>query len=609
MAKNKKIPKLDYTPSQYQNEIFDFVLNGVGNGVIKACAGSGKTKTIVTASKLVPKSKKCLFIAFNKAIVEELSEKLKSNTNCSVRTIHSLGYQMVRRNLGNDIEINEFKYRLFVKNNIAELTSVGEDVVMTDTEVNEYIENILKLIDFSRFNIAQTVQEIREVANRYSIPVSFDECEVALKCMQWGKENYQTIDYTDMVWLPYELSMRPMGLQFDWIMFDECQDASLMAIQLFLRCFKRGTRFIAVGDDAQCINMFAGSAPEAFQFMCDYPNTTVFNLPITYRCPKLITEFANQFAPAMMPREDAPDGKIIYDCSTYNIREGDMVLCRSRTPLLKLYVKLLRRNVNCYMKGHDIGNALIEMLNGVEGEELNSDLQKDGVFVKLYDKMFNERNKLMQKNGLDLNDATLTNTIMSMYDNINSLSVLAERCRTKSELIANIKNIYKDESNGVCLSTIHKAKGLEADNIFILCNSSMPSKLAKFDWEKQQEVNLQYVAYTRAKETLSFVSEKEIGPSGSLLEPTDIINELRYVEGVVCDRLDKEPMCDVNKVDVAKFKLKTATVITDVAPETNVSVIETNNKNEDTSDILLQLADFIKSDESNIEKLKEFLKG
>jgi ATP-dependent exoDNAse (exonuclease V) beta subunit len=37
----------------------------------------------------------------------------------------------------------------------------------------------------------------------------------------------------------------------------------------------------------------------------------------------------------------------------------------------------------------------------------------------------------------------------------------------------------------------------------------MPSKSAKKDWEVQQEHNLMYVAYTRAKNMLCFVDEKE----------------------------------------------------------------------------------------------------
>ena len=108
MAKKKNID-LGFTPSVYQEKIFDFVQHGVGNAVIKAGAGAGKTLTIVSAMKLVPKSKKCLFIAFNKSIVEELTRRLDGYDNCYVKTIHSLGYLIVRRNLGSDIEIDEYK--------------------------------------------------------------------------------------------------------------------------------------------------------------------------------------------------------------------------------------------------------------------------------------------------------------------------------------------------------------------------------------------------------------------------------------------------------------------------------------------------------------------
>ena len=59
------------------------------------------------------------------------------------------------------------------------------------------------------------------------------------------------------------------------------------------------------------------------------------------------------------------------------------------------------------------------------------------------------------------------------------------------------------------LSTVHKAKGLEADNVFILCPSHLPSPYAKKEWEKISENNLTYVAYTRAKHTLNFMIEDE----------------------------------------------------------------------------------------------------
>lgn len=609
MAK-KKITDLGFTPSPYQEKIFDFVQHGVGNCVIKACAGSGKSTTIVSAMKLVPKSKKCLFIAFNKSIVEELTRRLDGYDNCVVKTIHSLGYLIVRRNLGSDIEIDEYKYRTYLKKHINELTSITEGTYMTRQMVEDYIDSITMLIDYSRFNIAQSVKEIEQVAARYDIPVSFDECEVALKCLKWGEENYHTIDYTDMVWLPYELSLKPTGLQFDWIFFDEAQDASQMAIELFLRCFKRGTRFASVGDSSQTINLFAGSSPEAFDYMCNYPNTTIFELPVTYRCAKKITEYANNLVPNMKYRDDAPDGMVIDNCHINAIKDGDMVLARSKAPLLKLYVKLLRRGINCYIKGQDIGSNLIKILENVDLDELNADLKKDGVFVRLYDKLFNDRNKLMEKRGLDMNDATLSMNIMNMYDSINALIILSEKYNSKHELIEHIKDIFKDDSKGVCLSTIHKAKGLEAENVYILCHSMMPSKLAHHDWEKIQERNLQYVAYTRPRNKLGFISEKEIPPSGSMLEPTAILDELKYIENKICKILGKKPMQPMNNAEIAKFNLKNATQIKDLHEKDNridISNSSTEKRNDDT--LLEQLLEFMKkSDDSTIEKIKKTIK-
>lgn len=604
----KKKRNFDFTPSPYQEKIFEFIEHGVGNAVIKASAGAGKTKTIVSAIQIIPKSKKCLFIAFNKAIASELNEKVKTKSNCDVRTIHSLGYLMLRRNFGNNIEIDEYKYRSYIKNHISELSTINDDFVMSPDGIREYVDSIATLVDYARFNMAQSTIDIEGIASKYNIPFSFDECEVAKKCLDWGRDNYMTVDYTDMVWLPCELSLKPMGLQFDWILFDECQDASMMAIQLFLKCFKRGTRFIAVGDSNQCIYYFAGSSTEAFDYMCRYPNTTVFPLPITYRCPKIITEFAQQIVPEITARDEAPEGEIIYDCPISMISDGDMVLCRSKAPLMQLYTKLLRRNVTCYIKGQDIGTNLIKLIENIDCDKLCPGLQSDGLFSKLYTKLFVERDKLMVKRNISLSDASLSTYIMSMYDSINTLSILSERCNTKKDLIKRIEQIFKDESEGVCLSTIHKAKGLENDNIYILCNSSMPSRLAKKDWEKQQERNIQYVAYTRSKQRMGFVSESEISPSGSISEPIAILNDLHNIELQIQRLTGREPTKDSTNLKLTEFRIKNATKIDENLNNDNVVELAQKVDNEN-DDILSQLADFLKKDDDNINKLKDFLKS
>jgi superfamily I DNA/RNA helicase len=55
------------------------------------------------------------------------------------------------------------------------------------------------------------------------------------------------------------------------------------------------------------------------------------------------------------------------------------------------------------------------------------------------------------------------------------------------------------------LCTVHKAKGLEWNRVYILDEFLMPSKYARQAWQQQQETNLQYVAVTRAKQELKFI--------------------------------------------------------------------------------------------------------
>ena len=579
-----------FTPSPYQEKIFDFIVHGNGNAVISAKAGSGKTSTCVTAIKLIKPKNKVMFLAFNRSIAEELSQKLKDYSNVEVRTSHSLGFAIIRKNVEGEVELDEFKYRRYVKSNITELTTI--DVTLTKNQLYNYIESICALVDFARFNLAQTAEEVKSLAVKYDVPIFFDECDVVIKVLEWGKTELNSIDYTDMVWLPVELSMNARAFQKDFIFIDECQDQSLMSIELFLKCFKRGTRFIAMGDEDQCINTFCGSSEEAFQYMKDYPKTTQFDLPICYRCPRTVVELAKTLVPEIECREDAPKGDIIEKCWTSSLQSGDMVLCRSKAPLLKVYTKLLRKGIQCYIKGQDIGTNLKKLIEEVDIEELNTNLKSDGVFVRLYDNLFEIRNKLMESKGLDYQDATLTNYITNRYDMIKALTVLAENYTTKTELLSHIDEIFDETREGVILSTIHKAKGLEADNVYILCNSSMPSSLAKKEWEKNAEQNLIYVAYTRAKKKLGFISEEEIKPFGISQGEDKILNELSLIENLVCRVLGKTPVEQKECIEIARFNLNNGfTKIENNHKDDNHKII--NNATNDNDNELLSELDIL----------------
>lgn len=84
--------------SHYQTAIFDFIQNGQGNAVIEACAGSGKTSTLVKGLSFIDEDKKILLTAFNRDIVKVLTKKTKDFKNTNVTTLHGLGLQMLRYN-------------------------------------------------------------------------------------------------------------------------------------------------------------------------------------------------------------------------------------------------------------------------------------------------------------------------------------------------------------------------------------------------------------------------------------------------------------------------------------------------------------------------------
>ena len=75
--------------SPHQEAIFDAVTNGQSNLLVQAVAGSGKTTTLVEATRRAEGS--TLFLAFNKAIAKELKGRVSSG---DVKTMNALGHRM-----------------------------------------------------------------------------------------------------------------------------------------------------------------------------------------------------------------------------------------------------------------------------------------------------------------------------------------------------------------------------------------------------------------------------------------------------------------------------------------------------------------------------------
>lgn len=581
----KKKTAIEYEPSQYQKAIFDYIQHEKGNLVVEAAAGSGKTYTLVKALSLIPQDKRVLMTAFNKDIVKELTKKVKEFPNVEVRTLHGLGMILTTRGLRiGGMKPEGYKYTQLIYNHWQDLTKTNINKLSRNAR-KSFVENTKKLVDFGRFYLATTRSEMIELMTKYDIPCVADEVDVALKVMAIGGKNLDSIDYTDMIWMPHIYDLHLQECEYDFIMVDECQDLNVAERNLVLRCLKEGGRLIAVGDSNQCIYGFSGSDPDSFRAIQSIPNTVSMPLSISYRCPESVVKFAQNLVPSIEAKQGAEEG-VILDCvSLDDVHDGDMVLCRNNAPLLQVYCKLLEQGKRAYIRGSDVGKNLQNIVIGTHKDYLYTNLKRDGVFIRLYEDLFNSRKAIMERYGISQEDAMKHETIQAKLDMIRALEVLGADLTTTEELTKKIEDIFpkNDKGEGIMLSTVHKAKGLEADNVFIACASLMPSKSALDEWQVQQERNLMYVAYTRAKKVLGFLNEEETPDFDNFSSKLEA--KLRQAEMMVAAILGKTFKATMNEA-MAKSIVERVTARKIFAPiTTNTVSMDNDEKGNESTDL------------------------
>jgi hypothetical protein len=183
--------------------------------------------------------------------------------------------------------------------------------------------------------------------------------------------------------------------------------------------------------------------------------------------------------------------------------------------------------------GTDISASLISMVESCRRK--TEEFSCENIFARIYQ----EKNKLVKniisKQKCTEQEAEENSLVVTYMDKISTLETLSNGCVTGDELIGKLKVIFSDDSDGICLSTIHKSKGLEAERVFIIHEDLMPSKHAKKDWEKAQERNLMYVAYTRAKSVLGFVTDFDAYSEHDSKENHIVIKEGGFV-GVIGEK-------------------------------------------------------------------------
>ena len=488
--------------SKYQKDIYKHVEKGDGNAAVVAVAGSGKTTTLTEALRRT--SGEAFATSFNKKITEALKERLPWNVR--VATFHAYCYGQVRKAFPTIRNVDDRKLGRLIRD-----LNIPMDLRRDVIDVVGKAKNCAMGIDDVDTLVSDTPQDWTDLAERYSLLPNDDYVKDFVSAAhtlfnasleECGKG---IIDYDDMLYMVGSKLWNVPVESYDWIMLDEAQDFNPLQISILSRIVRKDSRLLVVGDPRQSIYLFRGSDEAAFEKLKSKFNCKEMPLSISYRCARRIVQLAQSLVPYIEYAPDAPDGKVgridITDLPDELRPEHDVVLCRNNAPLIQMALRLLRNGRGVRVEGRDIAAGLEKLIKRMNA---GNDFQ---LLQKRLDDWYDREMRLAREEQRPDKMANLEDRYQSVLALV--MGIPEGPNRTVNGVLSRLEEVFRDRANVLTLSTVHKAKGLEWDRVFLLRPDLIPSRWAKTPAAMQQEDNLLYVAYTRAKSELYLVMDEE----------------------------------------------------------------------------------------------------
>ena len=542
--------------SKYQKEIIDFFKsNPHDNIIVKALAGTGKSTLICLLTEETSTSD--IYVAFNSSIAEEFSRKI-NNPKTKVKTLHSLGLAIMNSNLSESTskggigsrntsssgatldnfkihkiideliyetfgKYDKFEHKIFIKDNYVQLYNLCRLTctnMSSDSEVEKLVEDYNLFVDYS--------------GNDFSSPLVSTMVTWLEQIDEKSIEEFETskvIDFTDMLYITYKkLSSGewkvPYYNYYTNIYIDEAQDLSTIQLLMLKFIKRKGGRYIFVLDENQAIYSFAGGNAKSCALIPKlYAPIKEFDLPINYRCPTShLAKVNRDFGIPIQPRPDAPVGSIKTidkeEIKKY-VHAGDLVISRKNKWLSDVILDLAIHGIPIYMEDKEMVEQIKKLVSSQKAASLYELKNKLEKIIKKYnvqlEKIVKKEIEKAEEDTKKMIDVSDTN---SRIDNINFiksiLSYYSSQPQNKydkpDDFIRYIDVLLntKMPSNCVRVCSVHKAKGLEAPQTFVL-NEAKVCTDRRNSWEQnEQEKNLSYISITRAKENLFLVRETDV---------------------------------------------------------------------------------------------------
>jgi len=322
------------------------------------------------------------------------------------------------------------------------------------------------------------------------------------------KESYHLKDYTDMI---EKFIMAELCPKYDVIFIDEAQDLSAIQWKMFDVLKKNSKHVILAGDDDQAIYGWAGADVKRFQ---QEPAKEII-LPQSYRVPKLVQQIADNIL-SRIPDErrikkewEARDeeGSIYFGTSIEDVplHEGQwLVLARYNDKLIKLKPSLRDRGIYFeYKNRKSYKTRLYDSIQGYtrwsNGSQLSISECKD--LFEYFGKEFPEKEERLY----DLKEFgySPTQQWFEVFETEPEDSLYIRDMLQAGEKLS--------KEARVKLSTIHAAKGGEADNVLLILDNTKTIRDAveKSPDKEDEENRIWYVGVTRTKQNLYILAAKK----------------------------------------------------------------------------------------------------
>jgi superfamily I DNA/RNA helicase len=496
--------------SSQQESIFSWFAHGSGHLLVRARAGTGKTTTLVEGVQRAPERSVCV-AAFNKSIADELKKQF-DGTQIKAMTLHGLGFRFIKANMPKaQVDSRGERARTLARAGAAVIQARESKAKAASGFIIQRIANyctwIREMLGDPR-SLWSGTDVIGNIENWLVGLEVFDHddlslpefwtfskmAEAAIEAVTLAKEETETIDFADMIFLPQVRGwIRPI---YSLMVVDEAQDMTRMQLGLGLAAC-RG-RVCLVGDDRQAIYGFRGADIGCLDRLKDQLKAQELGLTITYRCPHKVVEVANLFVEDLQTHEDASRGVVNDDCSLEDLKKaeaGDFVLSRTNKNLAEAFLHLVKCGKRAYIKGSDYGRHMLQFIKKFQSRDL----------ADLSDEVNGWTEKTAKKMSQQMKATTASaRKLKQLMDDCGLLSAFIAGSRDYDDLLKRLGSSFSDtvDPQAVVCSTVHKAKGLEAKTVWLLGST--------FRTYCEEEENICYVAITRAKDTLNLIGERVI---------------------------------------------------------------------------------------------------